>query len=75
MDSHIATMMQRPNNPGVGRERKHAAEEKASQQTAGAGNPWEHDIDIVNLMGESDASTDEKVKLAKKIGAKKLLDA
>ena len=47
-------MMQRPNNPGVGRrERKHAAEEKASQQTAGAGNPWEHDIDIVNLMGES----------------------
>ena len=68
-------MIQRPTNPGEGRrERQRAVEDAPKSGTAP--NPWEHDIDMVNLMGEgSDASSNEKVKLANKIGAKKLLDA
>ena len=75
--------MQRPKNAERGQRQRasrpqpegvEGAAEGTSESKGAEDNPWQHDLDLVNLLGEGEASSKEKVAIARQMGAAKLLD-
>ena len=76
--------MQRPRNAEGGRRQRNqrpkvegngkCTVEGSSKSKGVEDNPWQHDLDVVNLLVEGEASSMEKAAIARQMGASKLLD-